>query len=74
MTDAEPTETAARKTHPIRGALWGLLTGLGLAIVLIVTRVVTIGWVPLILSLLIGTAVSLVWSLFGPAKQPKLQS
>ena len=35
---------------------------------------VVIGWLPLALLLIVGTAIGLAWSLFGPAKKPKLQA
>ena len=74
MTDsATPNDGPTKQTHPARGVLWGLLFGLGLALLAIVTRTVVLGWLPFILLLVVGTAIGLAWSLFGPARKPKLQ-
>jgi hypothetical protein len=45
--------------------------GLGLAIVLIVTTVINLELAQIIIVVLIGTAIGIVWSVFGPARQPK---
>lgn len=63
-----------RQTHPVRGVIWGLLLGLGLALVAIVTRTVVLGWIPVVLLVVVGTAVGLAWGLFGPAKAAKLEA
>jgi hypothetical protein len=60
-----------KKTHPIRGILWGLMMGLGLSIVLVLTKVIPLDLVPMLLVLLVGTVAGTLWSIFGPAKHPK---
>jgi hypothetical protein len=60
-----------KKTHPIRGILWGLMMGLGLSIVLVITKVIPLDLVPMLIVLLVGTVLGTLWSIFGPAKQPK---
>jgi hypothetical protein len=74
MTDAATTvhqEHLVKKTHPVRGVLWGLLMGLGLSIVLVLTKVIPLALVPMLIVLVLGTAVGAIWSIFGPAKRPK---
>ncbi len=60
-----------KKTHPIRGILWGLMMGLGLSIVLVLTKVIPLELVPMLIVLLVGTVLGTVWSIFGPAKHAK---
>ena len=60
-----------KKTHPIRGILWGLMMGLGLSIVLVLTKVIPLDLVPMLIVLLVGTVLGTLWSIFGPAKSPK---
>jgi predicted lipid-binding transport protein (Tim44 family) len=60
-----------KKTHPIRGILWGLMMGLGLSIVLVLTKVIPLALVPMLIVLVLGTIVGTVWSIFGPAKHAK---
>ncbi len=60
-----------KKTHPIRGILWGLMMGLGLSIVLVLTKVIPLDLVPMLIVLLVGTIVGTIWSIFGPAKHAK---
>ena len=60
-----------KKTHPIRGILWGLMMGLGLSIVLVLTKVIPLELVTMLIVLLVGTVAGTLWSIFGPAKQPK---
>ena len=61
-----------KKTHPIRGILWGLMLGLGLAIVLIVTTVINLELSQIIIVVLVGTVVGFLWSMLrqvvGPLK------
>jgi len=65
------TATAVKK-HPIRGLFWGLFMGVGLALILIGRGVIAFGdTVSFIVVVLIGMAISVVWSMFGPAKKPK---
>ncbi len=74
MTDAATTvhqEHLVKKTHPVRGVLWGLLMGLGLSIVLVLTKVIPLALGPMLIVLVLGTAVGTLWSIFGPAKRPK---
>jgi hypothetical protein len=60
-----------KKTHPVRGILWGLMMGLGLSIVLVLTKVIPLDLVPMLIVLLVGTVAGTLWSIFGPAKHPK---
>jgi hypothetical protein len=60
-----------KKTHPIRGFLWGILFGLGLAIVLVVTGVIPLDLSQMAIVLVLGVALGVLWSLFGPAKPPR---
>ncbi|MBT8216150.1 MAG: hypothetical protein HKN74_08405 [Acidimicrobiia bacterium] len=60
-----------KQTHPIRGALWGLMLGLGLAIVLVVTTVIELNLAQIILAVIVGMAIGVGWSLFGPARRPR---
>jgi hypothetical protein len=74
MTDVATTvhqEQLVKKTHPVRGILWGLMMGLGLSIVLVLTKVIPFALVPMLIVLVLGTAVGALWSIFGPARQPK---
>ena len=60
-----------KKTHPIRGILWGIMFGLGLTGVLVVTKVISLELSQMIIVLVVGIAAGVLWSLFGPAKAPK---
>ena len=60
-----------KKTHPVRGILWGLMMGLGLSIVLVLTKVIPLDLVPMLFVLVLGTIVGTLWSIFGPAKHAK---
>lgn len=71
---ANMTATSVKK-HPIRGLFWGLFMGVGLALILIGRGVIAFGdTVSFIVVVLIGMAISVVWSMFGPAKKPKGQA
>jgi hypothetical protein len=74
MTDAATNshqEQLVKKTHPVRGILWGLMMGLGLSIVLVLTKVIPLALGPMLIVLVLGTIVGTLWSIFGPAKRPK---
>jgi hypothetical protein len=60
-----------KKTHPIRGILWGLMMGLGLSVVLVLTKVIPLDVVPMLIALALGAVAGTLWSIFGPAKRPK---
>ncbi len=60
-----------KKTHPIRGFLWGIMFGLGLGVVLVVTGVIPLELSQLAIVTIIGSGLGVVWGLFGPAKAPK---
>lgn len=60
-----------KRTHPIRGLLWGIMLGLGLAVVLIVTTVISLDLTQIIIVIILGMVIGVLWGLFGPAKQPK---
>jgi len=60
-----------KKTHPVRGVLWGLMMGLGLSIVLVLTKVIPFALAPMLIVLVLGTVIGTVWSIFGPAKHAK---
>lgn len=65
-------DTSMQKTtKPILGAVWGVFFGLGLALIAINSGIIemTIGAaVPVVI---LGIALGVLWSLFGPAKRPK---
>ena len=64
-------ETTIKK-HPIRGAIWGVPMGLGLALLLAGQGVIAFGdTTPFIVVVVIGMLISIAWSMFGPAKEPK---
>ena len=64
-------ETTTKK-HPIRGAIWGVPMGLGLALILAGQGVIAFGdTTPFVIVVIIGMLISIVWSMFGPAKAPK---
>lgn len=74
MTDVATNtveQQPVRKTHPIRGILWGLMMGFGLSIVLVLTKVIPLELVPMLIVLVLGTVVGTIWSIFGPAKHAK---
>ena len=74
MTDVATNtvdQQLVKKTHPIRGILWGLMMGLGLSIVLVLTKVIPLDPVPMLIVLVLGTIVGTLWSIFGPAKHAK---
>jgi hypothetical protein len=74
MTDVATNsveQQLVKKTHPVRGILWGLMMGLGLSIVLVLTKVIPLALGPMLIVLVLGTAAGTVWSIFGPAKQPR---
>ena len=71
MTDVATNtvdQQLVKKTHPVRGILWGLMMGLGLSIVLVLTKVIPLDPVPMLIVLVLGTVVGTLWSIFGPAK------
>jgi FtsH-binding integral membrane protein len=62
----------ARKRHPIRGAIAGLLLGLGVIILLIVYGKATFtSSVPFLIILLVGLVLGILVGLFGPARKAK---
>ncbi len=61
---------ATKQTRPVRGALWGLLLGLGLALLSINSKIISLAIVPIVIVVIIGIALGVLWSMFGPAKQP----
>lgn len=63
------TETVKR--HPIRGFLYGIPFGLGLAMIAVGQKWAALGTWPPFIIFLVGIAISMVWSTFGPAKGPK---
>ena len=74
MTDVATNtvdQQLVKKTHPIRGILWGLMMGLGLSIVLVLTKVIPLDPVPMLIVLVLGTVAGTLWSIFGPAKHAK---
>jgi hypothetical protein len=58
-------------THPIRGALWGLVLGVGLALVLVITKVIYLDLVPILVVLAATVVVGILWGQFAPATPPK---
>ena len=74
MTDVATTrndEQLVKKTHPVRGLLWGLMMGLGLSIVLVLTGIIPLALTQVLVVLALGTVAGTLWSIFGPAKRPK---
>ena len=68
---AEMTATAVKK-HPVRGLFWGLFMGVGLALILIGRGVIAFGdTASFVIVVLLGMVISVLWSMFGPAKKPK---
>ena len=62
---------SVRRTKPIAGALWGIPLGLGLALLAINSKIISLALVPVIIVVVIGVALGVVWSMYGPAKGPK---
>ena len=60
-----------RRRHPIRGALFGLLLGVGMAFVAVGRTIVTLDSLVPIVLVVVGVVIGIVWSTYGPAKQPK---
>ena len=74
MTDVATNtvdQQLVKKSHPVRGILWGLMMGFGLSIVLVLTKVIPLDLVPMLIALVLGTVAGTLWSIFGPAKHPK---
>lgn len=59
------------RTHPFRGALWGLMLGVGLALVLVLTTVIYLSLVPILIVIAAAIVVGILWGQFAPAKPPK---
>ena len=74
MTEPMEQNAPSRNGRPIRGLLWGLIFGLGLTLLLVVTNTILLAWVPMLVTMAIGTAIGIAWSLFGPARKPKLST
>ena len=66
MTESSTTQSV--ETHPIRGAVWGLLLGLGLAIYLILFKIIAIGLVVPIVVIVCSAAVGAAWGRFAPPR------
>ena len=60
-----------KKTHPIRGLLWGIPLGLGLAVVLVVTTVIPLELAQMAIVVVAAMVLGLLWGLFGPARTPR---
>ncbi len=60
-----------KQTHPIRGLLWGIVFGIGLTFVLVFTKVISLDLTTMIIVFVAATVVGVLWSIVGPAKQPK---
>lgn len=71
MTSGDMGAALVKKTHPIRGILWGIPFGLGLAVVLVLTKVIPLEQAQVVGVFFGGLLIGLLWSLFGPAKKPK---
>ena len=71
MTSGDTGGALVKKTHPIRGLLWGIPFGLGLTVVLVLTKVIALDQAQVVIVFVAGLAIGLLWSLFGPAKKPK---
>ncbi len=74
MTDPVIPEEPIRSARPVRGLLWGLMFGLGLTILAVVTNSIVLAPVPMLVTLVAGTLIGILWSMFGPAKKAKLSS
>lgn len=62
---------AHRKTHPIRGILWGIMLGLGAAVIAILLKIIPFELVWALIVLAGGVVVGILWSTLGPARKPK---
>ena len=62
---------AATKRRPIRGFLYGIVFGLGLALIAIGQGWAALGTWPPFLIFVAGVIIGTLWSMFGPAKDPK---
>ena len=60
-----------KKTHPVRGVLWGLMFGIGLTLVLVFTKVISLDLTTMIIVTVVATVAGTLWSILGPAKAPK---
>jgi len=60
-----------KKTHPIRGLLWGLMSGIGLALLLVITKVIYLDLTNMIIITVAVMVIGVLWGIFGPAKSPK---
>lgn len=63
--------STTKKSHPIRGALFGLLLGLGLALIAVGRKIANLDSIVPILLVVVGVIIGVVWAMVGPAKQPK---
>ena len=68
LTMTEPSSTQSIETHPIRGALWGLLLGLGLATYLILFKIIAIGLVVPVAVIVFTVAIGAAWGRFAPPR------
>lgn len=57
-----------RVTHPVRGAVAGLLVGIGQAVVLVSSRVLTYGTSMFLVVVGTSTGVGILWGCFGPTR------
>jgi len=62
---------AVRRTKPIAGALWGVPLGFGLALLAINAKLISLAIIPIVITVLIGVAIGVLWSMYGPAKAAK---
>lgn len=63
--------TTVKKSHPIRGALYGLILGLGLALIAVGRKAVNLDSIVPIVLVGVGIAIGIVWGMVAPAKKPK---
>ena len=69
MSDTTVSPELVKKTKPVAGVLWGIVFGAGLALLAVNFTIIGLAVVPMVVVLVIGVVLSVLWSIFGPAKQ-----
>lgn len=60
-----------KKSHPIRGALYGIILGLGLALIAVGRKMVNLDSIVPVILVVVGIAIGIIWGMVAPAKKPK---
>jgi len=63
--------STVKKSHPIRGALYGIILGLGLALMAIGRKIANLDSITPIILVLVGIVIGIIWGMVAPAKKPK---